>query len=84
MPVVFEEIDVYLRGVRLLPSKDVSWCTAVETQVVVGLDACALLNVLSQEGGPIVRWNNDGTIHVACDLSDIDSGGVGHHANKIL
>ena len=62
MPVVFEEIDIYLRGARLLPSKDMSRCSAVKAQVVVGLDARALVNVLSQEGGPIVSWNDDGTI----------------------
>ena len=53
-----------------------SFGAAVKTQVVVRLDPGALLNMLNKEGGPIVHWNDDGTIHVASDLSNVDSGGV--------
>ena len=61
MPVVFKEICLPQKS-PISPSKDVSQCTAVEMKVVVVFE---LLNVLSQEGGPIVRWNDDGTIHLA-------------------
>ena len=63
--LILEKLNLHFWRVGLLPDEDAAFVAGREAEMVEGLDVHTLVDVLTEEGGPIIRWYVDGPIYVA-------------------
>ena len=66
-----------------MSNEDVTLVIPWKSQMMKRLDPHTLANVVSEEGGPIIRWDDNCPIHAANSLSNVDCCRTVHNIGEI-